>query len=332
MKKIICFIFISIVFAGCEKNAVEEISINNAGELNSPVPGMFYKYLIQPSLTNPAITNFNSKHYVCVDTRTTLKNKLFVFFPGTSGTPENYKLLIEKAALLGYHSIGLMYPNSSDIYIASGNNPDNTQFRKCRQEKFDGTNQTFGVNVNSDNCIKNRLYKLLVYLQQQYPNLNFGQFINGNEVYWSKCTLAGHSQGGGHAFYIAKKVGVEKTISFSSIDWNSWLGRSADWVSQPSVTPISKFYSFNSTKDQVFSYANVQTQLNDMGLQGSATSIDNTTVPYSGTRRLTTSATAAFFIPVPDHSITCLDGFVPKDASGNVAPAFNNAWSYLITY
>lgn len=331
MNQIIKALFLSTLLIGCEKNSIEKSSVEDNEKSIALRTGSFYSYLISPSTTNSAIVSYNNNHYVCVDTRTILKNKLFVFFPGTSGSPENYKLLIQKAASLGYHAIGLMYPNGSDIYVASGSNPDNTQFGKCRQEKFDGTNQTYGVSVNSDNCIKNRLYKLLIYLQQQYPNLNFGQFIRGNEVAWDKCTLAGHSQGGGHAFYIAKKVGVEKTISFSSIDWNTLLGRSADWVSQASVTPISKFYSFNSTKDQLFSYSKVQIQLTNMGLSGTASSIDNTISPYSFTHRLITSATAAFLLPAPDHSITCLDGYVPKDLSGNVSPAFADAWSYLIS-
>ena len=251
--------------------------------------------------------------------------------PGTTGSPEFYKLIVQKAASLGYHAIGLMYPNSSDIYVASGSNLDNTLFGKCRQEKFDGTNQTIGVSVDANNCIKSRLYKLLVYLQQQYPTFNFGQFINGTDVNWSLCTISGHSQGGGEAFYIAKKVGVEKAISFASIDWNALLGRSANWVSQTGVTPISKFYTINSTKDQVFSYTNVKTQLNDMGLLGTAISIDNNVSPYSSSHRLITSATPAISLLVPDHNISVLDAYVPKDALGNVVPAFANAWTYLLT-
>ena len=31
---------------------------------------------------------------------------------------------------------------------------------------FDGTDQTTGVSVDQNNCIKNRLYKLIIYLQQ----------------------------------------------------------------------------------------------------------------------------------------------------------------------
>jgi hypothetical protein len=328
MKKILLFLSFALVFNSCER--IEDVQPENP--VARTQAGALYEYLVAPSATNPSIFLFNNNHYVCVDTRTTLKNKLFIFFPGTGGSPEFYKLIVKRAAALGYHAIGLMYPNSSDIYSWSGTNPDNTQFGKCRQEIFDGTNQTLGVTVDANNCIKGRLYALLQYLASRYPTLNFQQFINGTDVSWSKLTLAGHSQGGGHAFYIAKRVVVERTIAFASIDWNTLLNRSADWVRSAGVTPISKFYSINSTRDEVFSYTRVQTQLNDMGLSGSAVSIDNTTIPYSNTRRLTTSATPAFSLVVPNHNIACLDQYVPKTNTGAVTTRFSNAWTYLISY
>lgn len=318
----------SLLFFSCEK----QTEVTPATEYHSARRGAFYEYLIPPSATNSSIFLYNNNHYVCVDTRTTLRNKLFIFFPGTGGSPEFYKLIVKKAAALGYHAIGLMYTNGSEIYSWSAANPDNSQFGKCRQEIFDGTNQTLGVLVDGNNCIKGRLLSLLRYLANRYPTLNFQQFINGNDVYWNKCTLAGHSQGGGHAFYIAKRVAVERSIAFASIDWNTYLNRSADWVGAAGATSVSKFYSINSPADEIFNYANVQVQLNDLGLAGAATSIDNNTIPYGGSHRLITTANPAISIVVPNHNLTCLDGYVPKTSSGRVTAAFDNAWTYLISY
>jgi hypothetical protein len=255
---------------------------------------------------------------------------LFVFLPGTTGFPSVYKLIVNKAASLGYHAIGLMYPNNSDLYVASATSTDLSEFGKCRQEIFDGTDQTTGVSVNSANCIKNRLYKLLVALQQQHPTQNWQQFISGSEVNWSKLTIAGHSQGGGHALYIAKKVSVERAISFASIDWNNTLNQSASWVFETGSTPISKCYSFNSTRDQIFSYNNVVTQLADMGMTGPAVSVDDFTPPYSGSHTLTTAASPAISLLVPDHNLICLDAYVPKTNTGAVVASFDRAWAYLI--
>lgn len=331
MKRILQYCFLAILVLGCKKNSIDDNNGNNNNNNNNNVTPQLYEYPILPSSTNNAITTYNNEHYVYLDTRVTQLNKLFVFLPGTTGTPFFYRLILKKAAALGFHSIGLMYPNNSDIYTAAASSSDNTLFGKCRQEIFDGTDQVSGVSVNVDNCIKNRLIKLIQYLQQNYPTQNWGQFIINGDIDWSKCVIAGHSQGGGHAFYIAKKVSVDRAVSFSSIDWNSSLNRSADWVTMPGETPISKFYSFNGTSDEIFNYANVQTQLNEMSLTGSAISIDNTNPPYSNSHRLITSATPAFGVIFPNHNLTCLDSYVPKNSTGDAAATFQQAWQYLLT-
>jgi len=319
------FLFCSLIILSfsCKKTPV------NNGDDNSNNPAVVFESYISPSTANPLVTTFNSQHYILVDT-VMLKNKLFVFLPGTTGSPQFYKLIVKKAASLGYHAIGLMYPNNSDLYTASAASTDNTQFGKCRQEIFDGTDQTNGVNVNNANCIQTRLRDLLIYLNTNDSIHNWSQFLSNNEIDWSKIIIAGHSQGGGHALYISKQVRVGKAISFSSIDWNATLGRSADWVTIPGATPNSKLYSFNGINDEIFSYTNVQTQLLEMGLTGPAVSIDSNQPPYLNSHTITTNATPATSVLFPDHNITCLDAYVPKNSSNEVSVNFDNAWEYLL--
>jgi hypothetical protein len=309
-----------IVFTSCTKT----------DPFPTPAPGQLYEYKVLPSVTSTAISSFNSEHFAYLDTRVTAKNKLFVFLPGTTGSPAFYTLILKKAAALGYHSIGLMYPNNSDLYIAAANNPDNTAFGKGRKEIFEGTDQIAGVNVNADNCIKTRLIKLLQYMQAQHPTENWQQFLAGSDVNWSKVVIAGHSQGGGHAFYISKLVAVDRAISFSSIDWNAVLNTSAAWVSQPGATAASQLYSFNHPSDEIFSYANVQAQLTAMNIPGAPVDIDLVTSPFNASHRLISSSTAAITIFVPNHNITCLDQYVPKTASGDVKAEFVKCWDYLL--
>ena len=254
-----------------------------------------------------------------------------MFLPGTTGSPALYTLILKKAAALGYHSVGLMYPNNSDLYIAAANNADNTAFGKGRKEIFEGTDQIAGVNVNADNCIKTRLIKLLLqYMQAQHPTENWQQFLSGSDVNWSKVIVAGHSQGGGHAFYISKQVTVDRAISFSSIDWNGLLNTSAAWVSQVGATPVSQLYAFNHPLDEIFSYANIQTQLTAMNLTGAPVNIDLVATPYNASHRLISTSTAAVTIFFPNHNITCLDQYVPKTASGDVKAEYVKCWDYLL--
>lgn len=323
--KVFILIFLLGFFACKKQNETVGGGNNNNGSTNQPIVST-----VTPSATNPQIISYNNPHYISLDTTAAPKNKLFIFLPGTSGFPSVYTLIVKKAASIGYHSIGLMYPNGSEIYIASGSNPDNTSFGRCRQEIFDGTDQSSALSINTDNSIKGRLTKLLEYLKSQNPNQNWGQYLINGQVDWSKIVIAGHSQGGGHALYISKKVSVHKAIAFASIDWNAFLGESASWIFDSGATPVSKLYSFNSINDQIFSYANVVTQLNDLGLPGSAVSIDNSSAPYQNSHRLITSTTPAISILVPDHNLICLDQYIPKTTSGAVMPTIDNAWIYLL--
>lgn len=322
MRSHCSIIFCALLFTSCSSG--DDTGGGGTGT------GQFFEYHIAPSVTHPVISTFNSDHYVYLDTRTTLKNKLFVFLPGTSSAPFFYTEILKNATAAGFHSIGLMYPNGSDMYIASSASLDNTQFSKCRLEIFNGSNQTNGVTVDADNCINTRLIKLLQYLQAQHPEQNWQQFLSGTNVAWNKVTVAGHSQGGGHAWYISKIALVDRAISFSSLDWNSLLNQSAGWIAQPGTTPVSKVYSFNSTKDQLFTYNNVQTQWADFGLAGPAVNIDSVAAPYNNSHTLVTRADAALTVFVPDHNITCLDAYVPRNTSGTVKTEFIRAWEYLI--
>ncbi len=329
MRQILIGLTFAVAMFSCKKSETNTGSGNNNN--NPTETPQLYQYEVSPSITNPLVTTYNNVHEVFLDTRTTLRNKLFVFLPGTTGFPSVYQLIVKKAAALGYHSIGLMYPNNSDIYTAAGSSNNLTDFGTCRQEIFDGVDHASGVSVDGNNCIQSRLIKLLQYLQQQHPTQNWGQFLSGNDVDWTKVVVAGHSQGGGHAFYISKIKSVERAISFASIDWNSNLNQSAAWINMTGATPVSKLYSINGLRDQIFAYANVQTQLADLGLQGPAASIDGNNPPYSNSHTLTTNATPALAEPFTNHhNLTCLDAYVPKDALGNTAPDFDKAWGYLL--
>lgn len=321
MKTILPFFLLVAVYTSCSKTE----------DTPPPAPqGELFEYKIAPSVANPAVTTFNSDNYIYLDTRVAAKNKLLVFLPGTASSPVFYTTILKKAASLGYHTIGLMYANNNDIYIYSTGSTDNTRYRLCRMEAFDGIDATPGVSINNDNCVKTRLIKLLQYLQSQHPTQNWQQFLSGTDVSWSKCVVAGHSQGGGLSLFIAKQVVVDRAISFSSLDWNAALSTNADWITMPGATSVTKLYSFNHQSDEVFNYTFVQTQLTAMGLAGPQVNIDGTAPPYNNSHTLNSLATPAISVFGPNHSITCLDQYVPRTTGGEVTPEYQKAWEYLL--
>src|SRR6185436_11530862 len=72
---------------------------------------------IAPKETDDEITTDLESHYVALNKTIPRKNLLFLFFPGTGGTPFFYQNLLNTAADLGFHAIGLNYPNDEAVNL-----------------------------------------------------------------------------------------------------------------------------------------------------------------------------------------------------------------------
>ena len=95
-----------------------------------------------PSATDPAITQFNDNHYAVVDPAVTNRGLLVLFLPGTGATPSQYCLFPQDAASLGFHALGLMYPNTNAINILCVQNApfDPNAAGNARLDGIKGTN------------------------------------------------------------------------------------------------------------------------------------------------------------------------------------------------
>jgi hypothetical protein len=146
-----------------------------------------------PSATDPGITQFNNPHYAVVDPANTNQGRLLLFLPGTGGTPFNYRVFPQNAASLGFHTLGLMYPNGDAINVLCAQNAplDPDAAGNARWEVIDGTDRVSFLNVDRTNGIESRLLKALQYLQAQYPTRGWGQFYSGDTVLWDKLIVAG---------------------------------------------------------------------------------------------------------------------------------------------
>ena len=208
------------------------------------------EHIILPSTTDPACSTPNNNHFVYINQTLTAKNKLFLFFPGTGGVPFNQRLLLKHAANLGYHSIGLTYPNTQSINELCINVSDTTCHSRARLEVFDGADRHDSINVDVSNSIKNRTLKLLQYLATTYPSENWSQYYTGTTINWNKIIVSGHSQGGGHAGIISKLNTVDRVVMFAATDWINSLNRYADWITWNSVTTSDKYYGFIHQQDE----------------------------------------------------------------------------------
>ncbi|MBM3919182.1 MAG: T9SS type A sorting domain-containing protein [Sphingomonadales bacterium] len=286
------------------------------------------EHLVQPNTADPLSGAPNNFHFIYTNQNVTQKNKLFLFFPGTGAVPFNYREILKHAANIGYHSIGLTYPNSNAINQICLTTTDTTCHSRARLEVFDGTDRHSDVNVDVNNCIERRTLKLLMYLNTNYPTENWGQFFSGNQIFWGKVIVSGHSQGGGFAGIISKIKQVERVAMFAAMDWISLLNRPADWITWNGQTPDHKYYGFTHQNDEAVDFNKIQTTWANYGMNsfGNIVLVDASSAPYNNSHQLYTLLTPAND-PDKFHNAVVVDAHTPF--TGNL-PVYAPVWAYMI--
>ncbi len=270
-------------------------------------------FLIDPSKTAEAIQTVHGPHVAIYNKAVTSTHKLFLMIVGTGGFATETRGMDSIIAGMGYHAISIDYKNTV-ITTVCNNSPDSACFDKFRQEIMFGTPVSDSVNVDSANCIINRVQKLLLYLVKNDPSGGWGEFIKKNDIQWGKIVVGGHSQGAGHSAFIAQHFKVSRALIFSGPqDYRVAFHSPALWLSRKSVTPPSKYFAFLHIND-----------------------------PYDVTRQLANCSTL-MHTPMPD-SISVKPG-VPIITSKHILvndiskgdphmstllPEFKNVWEYML--
>lgn len=265
-------------------------------------------------------------HRVFINTECTQNDKLLLHFVGSFDNPASTILFPTLATELGYKAINLKYPNGTPAITACGNSTESDCFQGFREEIIYGSDLNPDLEVDTNNCILNRTKKLLLYLEANFPSENWGSFLlPNNEINWSKIVVSGHSQGGGHAAYIAKKHLVSGVLMFASPnDYSTTFSRPASWISNGSLTPDSSYVAFGNLYDDVNAFSNQYAVWDEMRLLNSSDSInvDETLCDYSNSKVLYTKDT--FSNP---HSNMIIDS---KTQMVNEKPIFEPVWRYML--
>ncbi|MCI0749568.1 MAG: hypothetical protein L0Y32_03335 [Nevskiales bacterium] len=284
---------------------------------------------VDPLVTGPGITAVpgpgDHRHLVYAPV-TPQTGKLFVHLPGTHSIPDLFNDLLDTAADIGYHGVGLMYPNDESIneaICATDNGVPASELNACKEdvrvEIITGEDVTPYVDVDRANSIENRLIKLLEYLHQQYPSEGWDTYLTsltGGAPKWDRIVVAGNSQGGGHAAMLGKLYRVARVNIFSSLE-------PATWTTEVLVTPASDYFGFVHTEDP--RYGAFVNSWDNLQIPGPLTSIDGLLPPYGGSHQLESS------VPVTGngHSATASDGATPLDGNGD--PLYRDVWAYMMT-
>ena len=230
----------------------------------------------------------------------------------------------------GFHAIGLTYANNTAVGTICRN--DLACYATVRQDDFDGSDPNPYVRVAANNAIQARLVDLLRYLSAHYASERWSPFVTGAKPAWNRIVVAGHSQGGGDAAFIAKIRKVEGVVMLSSdVDSSSTSPPvAATYLTTGHLTPLDRYVGFDHTRDLFFD--KIVTDWKALGLQsfGRATSIDGTRTPFGGSHELLTSA-AVPSGPLPAlaaHDSTAVD--VQTPLCSDRTPAFAPVWRYMM--
>jgi len=287
-------------------------------------------YEIAPTATSASLSGPSSPDLAAVDTAVPSNGELLVFLPGTDGHPDCCQYLLETAARTGFLAVGLTYDNTEAVGEICLD--DLSCYTTVRQDDFDGSTPSSFTDITPANSIQSRLVDLLQYLAAAHPSQGWGSFLAGSTPVWSKIVVAGHSQGGGDAAYIAKIRAVEGVVMLSS-DVDSTATRppvAATYLTTGHLIPLDRYIGFDHAADPFNDKIETDWTALDLQSFGPAVSVDGKRPPFGNSHELLTSA-AVPPGPAPalaTHDSTAVDVQTPLCADG--LPAFVPVWRYMM--
>jgi hypothetical protein len=259
--------------------------------------------------------------------RTVANGPLLLFLPATRAKPADYQLFLGAAQSRGYHVLGLDYWNLGRT-LSGTCETDAHCYSELQRNRFDGSEPSRFSDVSPAGSITARFRDAIAHLDQADPNGGWGRFVAADgAIDWADIVVAGHSQGGGEAAYIAHVRPVLGALMFSS-PVESDGDFHAAWMDRPGRTSVDRMYSLDDVRD-VFG-PRIRGSWKVLGLDGGDGRPWRTdTAAPSGTADphavLTTLDVGG---PGRSHSLT-IDDSTPLDRSGT--PRMLPLWEWMLT-
>lgn len=217
---------------------------------------------IMPHETDTAIAQKSPAHWVMRPSQLKGDAPLLVWLSGTDGTPETGPALFYRTVLeQDFKLIALSYNSTPAVSQVCVNRklqsmPDCAA--RFRQQRVWGDAPSELMSDQSHDAIVSRLSKLLQHLAKIEPHADWETYLQANQPKWERIVLAGQSQGGGMAAYLAQTRSVAGLIVFSG----GWDKRSqddiADWYARPSATaPTRWFATYHVAENNAASMAKI---------------------------------------------------------------------------
>ena len=290
-------------------------------------------------------------------------HRLLVFLAGSSDTTTDYDKFASQAARDGYEVIVLAYHNEHTInsycmHLAK-QGADKCWAESRGEVSFGKLTTIPGVipapgfrwpqiDVAAADSIMGRLVSVLDFLASHnaHGGRIWGQYVhadptspyNGRMPTSRRIVIAGHSQGGGHAAFIAHHLKFARVLTFSSpADYHTTdfvkKCTPAAWLKQHSKTPINRYYGFEDVHS--FTFGCDKPGWDAMGYKGAPRTSNVDAGPLSGIRHELVSRDDGHSFPDAStdgcargaHSCVIADRVTPLKANGE--PIFGPAWRYM---
>lgn len=276
---------------------------------------------IAPQSTDPQISSWTANHAVVIHTDPAARRgELCLFLHGLGGTGQGARDLLRTAGELGYHALGLTYPNDWSPFVVCAGDPACPE--ALRREIVDGVDRTPLITVARADSIENRLIKVLAALHAQHPDEGWDAFVIDEAIQWDRITLWGHSQGGGNAAIIARTHAVSRLCT-SAPAADGGPGNPAAWWNA-FATPPTRCFGFCHVQDALTAKVAFW---NALGMLGPATDIAVTPSPFNSVQQLSSSIEPA--IPGQYHNSVVIDSVTPRSSNGT--PVYKPVWQYMLT-
>lgn len=272
---------LSIVIAGCggddERPAGADASPDVAAETvetssdvadaDAPAPPFPCDHLqelsagvacpVAPSATGAGIRDDFGWHAVGMPYAVTSATPILVWFKGTSGRPfdpgsatfpGSSLVLLEEAVGRGYLTLLIAYDSNPSIGAICG--ADLACYGLIRREIVAGVeagDPGNGKDVRPPNDIISRLDALITHLHAKAP----GRMPSA--IDWPNARVGGHSQGGGHAAYLARHLRRVKRLCMLAAPADGSSAGPAEWIAAEStLTPVEAVRGLIHAKDTWF--------------------------------------------------------------------------------
>lgn len=257
--------------------------------------------------------------------RTVGDGPLLLFLPATRAKPADYQLFLSTATAAGYHVLGLDYWNLGTT-LAGTCEADPRCYSEVQRNRFDGTDTSRYSHVGPVGSITSRFRDAIAHLSTADPAGGWSRFVAADgEIQWSDIVVAGHSQGGGEAAYIAHIRPVLGALMFSSPVESDGTFHAA-WMDHPGVTPTTRMFSLDDVRD-VFG-PRIRGSWKVLGLDGRGGPYMTTTAaPPAGRSPHAILTRLDVGDPDQSHSLT-IDDSTPL--AGNGSPRMLPLWEWML--